>query len=142
LVSQASKIRSILDEAVKFHGHLGPFLVLGLKAGLHANEVLGKDCFKTKAIVETELKPPYSCFIDGIQITTGCTMGKCNIKIKEGRPISLTVIKNNKILKMKLKDEILRFLMEMSSNEVVERKAFEIMNKSVNELFEISFENK
>lgn len=28
--------------AIEFHGHLGPYLVLGLKAGLYANQILGR----------------------------------------------------------------------------------------------------
>lgn len=142
MTDQNDEIMNILDEAVKFHGHLGPFLVLGLKAGLFANKILGKDCFKTKAIVETKPKPPFSCFVDGIQIATGCTMGKCNIKMKKGYPISLTIIKGKRILKMKLKEEVLNFLAEMPSNKVTEQKAFEIMNKSVDQLFDIALKEE
>ncbi len=140
--NQTDKIKKILDEAIKFHGHLGPFLVLGLKAGLFANEVLGKDYFRTKATVETEPRPPYSCFVDGIQIATGCTMGKCNIKIKRGNPISLTISRNGRVLIMKLKEEVLDFLVKMPSRKVVEQKAFEIMNKPINELFDITYNNE
>ncbi len=50
--------KELIESAVKFHGHLGPFLILGLKAGLYANEVLGRDPFGMKVIVETEPKPP------------------------------------------------------------------------------------
>lgn len=51
---QSDEIAVFLNKAVSFHGHLGPFLLLGLKAGLFANEVLGKDYFKTEAIIEAE----------------------------------------------------------------------------------------
>jgi formylmethanofuran dehydrogenase subunit E len=44
----------LVRHVVEFHGHLGPFLVLGLKAGLLANSMLGKDCFKTTAVVMTD----------------------------------------------------------------------------------------
>jgi len=129
---------TLLDEAVKFHGHLGPFLILGLKAGLYANKVLGKDYFKTRVIVETEPKPPYSCLIDGLQITTGCTMGKGNIIIKNGDPALIRFIKGDKVIEMKLKKEIIRDLEDMRVKEDSERKSFEIMRRSIKELFDIN----
>ena len=129
---------TLLDEAVKFHGHLGPFLILGLKAGLYANKVLGKDYFKTRVIVETEPKPPYSCLIDGLQITTGCTMGKGNIIIKNGDPALIRFIKGDKVLEMKLKKEIIKNLEDMRVKEDSERKSFEIMRRTINELFDIN----
>lgn len=128
---------SLLDEAVRFHGHLGPFLVLGLKAGLFANKVLGKDPFKTKAIVETKLKPPYSCFVDGIQVATGCTMGKGNIEVKDGESISIKFAKDSSVLEMRVKREVLKSLEDMHSREDAERKAFEVMLKPISELFDI-----
>lgn len=133
---------ALLNEAVKFHGHLGPFLILGLKAGLFANRVLGKDYFRTKAIVETRPSPPYSCLVDGIQVATGCTMGKGNITVREGESILIIFIKDNKLLKMKLKDDALKSLKEMSTKEDTEQKAFETINKSINELFDISIEEQ
>jgi formylmethanofuran dehydrogenase subunit E len=74
----------LVEEAVRFHGHLGVFLVLGIKAGMFANETLEQDYFKTSVIVKTQPFPPCSCFLDGIQVTTGCTMGKGNIHLKKG----------------------------------------------------------
>lgn len=128
----------LLKEAVRFHGHLGPFLVLGLKAGLFANKVLGKDYFKTRAIVETEPKPPCSCFVDGVQVATGCTMGKRNIKIKRGKSLSLIIIKDDKVVKMILKEEIFESLKNISFKEEAERKALEIVNQPINDLFDVN----
>ena len=42
------KVRNMdetLDLIEKFHGHLGPYVVLGYRIGLIANEKLGKDPF-------------------------------------------------------------------------------------------------
>jgi len=66
----------LLEGAVQFHGHLGPFLILGLRAGLLGIDYLGKDYFELKAKVKTTLHPPRSCIIDGIQFISGCTTGK------------------------------------------------------------------
>ncbi|MEM1583045.1 MAG: formylmethanofuran dehydrogenase subunit E family protein [Candidatus Bathyarchaeia archaeon] len=143
MIEEDCEIRyDLLNDAVKFHGHLGPFLVLGLKAGLFANKVLGKDYFRMRAIVETKPNPPYSCFMDGIQVATGCTMGKGNIIAKNGESISVTFIKDGKILKMRLKESILEDFKAMSSEGDSERKALETMRRSVSELFDISIEEQ
>lgn len=35
-------------------------------------------------MVHTGTTPPLSCFIDGIQLSSGCTMGKGNIAAEDG----------------------------------------------------------
>jgi len=65
-----------LLKAIEFHGHLGPYLVLGLKAGLFANQIFGRKPMKTEAFIKTKTTPPQSCFADGVQFSTGCTLGK------------------------------------------------------------------
>ncbi|MEZ0346868.1 MAG: FmdE family protein [Infirmifilum sp.] len=68
----------LLKKAEDFHGHICPYLVLGLRAseiamqrlGLgkaHVSESIGEDIL---AIVEAN-----NCFADGVQIATGCTFG-------------------------------------------------------------------
>lgn len=128
-------IEDIIDGAVSFHGHLGPFLILGLKAGLFANKVLGKDCFNTKVTIETKPAPPYSCFIDGVQYTTGCTMGKRNIELSKGCSLVAIFQKEDKNLKLCLKSDILDRLKGMSTKEMFENTAIEFSEKSIQELF-------
>jgi formylmethanofuran dehydrogenase subunit E len=88
--------RRVLDEelerrAVEFHGHGGPFMTLGLRMGLYALGHL--DCrgwFDVSCRVALRWRPPDSCVIDGIQSSTGCTMGKRNIEVVEGDGVSAT----------------------------------------------------
>jgi len=76
----------LLRIAVGFHGHLGPFLVLGLRMGIFARQMLKPHgVHGLSARVWTRRGPPQSCVIDGIQISSGCTMGKGNIKVKNAR---------------------------------------------------------
>jgi len=128
----------LMDEAVRFHGHLGPFLVLGLKAGLFANEVLGRDPFKTRAVVETDLVPPCSCFVDGVQVATGCTMGKGNIKLKKGDSLSVTFMRGGEKLKLCLKEAVLESLRKISSMEEAKQAALALVDKPLREIFDIS----
>jgi formylmethanofuran dehydrogenase subunit E len=68
-----------LRQATRFHGHLGPWLVLGLKAGTYARSKLAASPFELRARVFCPQSTPYTCFVDGIQFSSGCTMGKGNI---------------------------------------------------------------
>jgi hypothetical protein len=69
----------VLRQAAAFHGHLGPWLVLGLKAGTYARRRLGASPFELKARVFCPAGTPHTCFVDGVQFSSGCTMGKGNI---------------------------------------------------------------
>lgn len=73
--------QKLLDEAVNLHGHLGPFLVLGLKMSLQAKEVLGEKPVKCE--VETVKKKPFLCILDGIK-----AVGIENITVKDGEGIT------------------------------------------------------
>ena len=127
----------LVKGVVEFHGHLGPFLVLGVKAGLLANSLLGKDCFKTTAIVATDPSPPNSCFVDGVQFVTGCTMGKGNIKLRRGKNTSVLFLKEGRKLRLKLKDKVLESIKEVSSEEESKRLSLKLLNMPVSELFEV-----
>ena len=70
---------SVLRQSARFHGHLGPWLVLGLQAGAHARRKLAASPFDLNARVFCPAGTPYTCFVDGIQFSSGCTMGKGNI---------------------------------------------------------------
>ncbi|MBM3330916.1 hypothetical protein FJY68_03580 [candidate division WOR-3 bacterium] len=70
---------NVLKQATRFHGHLGPWLVLGLKAGTYARRKLAASPFELRARVFCPAGTPYTCFVDGIQFSSGCTMGKGNI---------------------------------------------------------------
>jgi len=130
-------MKRLVEEGVRFHGHLGPFLILGLKAGLFANSMLGKDYFKTFVTVETKPSPPFSCVVDGIQIATGCTMGKRNIELKSGKHLSITFTRGEKRLKIRLKEEVLSDLRNVSSKEESENKAKILINQPFLELFNV-----
>jgi len=67
-----------LARVVQFHGHLGPSVVAGARigmAGLRAVEAKGYfDC--DVACEGPMARPPQSCFLDGLQVATGATLGK------------------------------------------------------------------
>lgn len=64
-----------------FHGHLGPYVVAGVRMGRYALKRLqSTPHFGVEADVWCPDGPPSSCLLDGIQFATGCTLGKGNIR--------------------------------------------------------------
>jgi len=128
----------LLSKAVKFHGHLGPYMVLGLRAGLYANQILEKDPMNTEAIIETLPQPPQSCFVDGVQFATGCTMGKRNISLIEAEGLKATFKKNNKTLILKLKQVIIEEINSLPSDEEAwENLAKDLYQREIEKIFDI-----
>jgi formylmethanofuran dehydrogenase subunit E len=108
-----------------------------LKAGLLANSLLGKDYFKTKTVVTTNPSPPFSCFVDGVQFVTGCTMGKGNIELRKGSGITASFSKEDKILTLKLRKEILDYISNISSEKTSKQASLKLLKKPTHEIFEI-----
>ncbi|WP_292410961.1 MULTISPECIES: formylmethanofuran dehydrogenase subunit E family protein [unclassified Methanoculleus] len=71
---------SVADLAA-FHGHLGPYIVLGYRIGKYVRSNFCGDPFRMKARVHCAGTPPQSCLADGVQLGSGCTLGKRNIEI-------------------------------------------------------------
>jgi formylmethanofuran dehydrogenase subunit E len=89
-----------IKELAKFHGHLGPNIVLGYLMGKYACEHLSNDPFSLKATVYCPKKTPESCIVDGIQLGSGCTLGKGNIEIIENESISCEFTTTNACLRL------------------------------------------
>jgi len=67
-----------LANVVQFHGHLGPAVVAGARMGMIGlRAVEAKGYFDVEVTCEGPLaKPPQACFLDGVQVATGATLGK------------------------------------------------------------------
>ena len=79
------------------HGHKCPAMPLGLRAGLAAMEALGVKKApdgQLTALVEIDRNHCSTCFADGVQVTTGCTFGKGNIRSLGYGKFGLTLIDN------------------------------------------------
>jgi len=96
--SQVKDLNSIVREAVDFHGHLGPFLVIGVRMGLMGLRELKarKGDPKLQATAILKQAPPFSCTIDGIQVTTQCTVGNGKLKLKNKPEVISAVFKLNR----------------------------------------------
>jgi formylmethanofuran dehydrogenase subunit E len=76
-----------IEDLAAFHGHLGPYIVLGYRIGRYARQHFCSDPFNMSACVHCNAVPPQSCLADGVQIGSGCTLGKRNIEIVPGDEI-------------------------------------------------------
>ncbi len=136
-------MEKLAKKGVEFHGHLGPFLIIGLRMGSLALKLLGLSGYSgLRAIVETGNEPPLSCIVDGVQVATGCTLGRGNIEVVKNKRAKVTFLKDNKILVVELKESAYRSILEQLETDTSERVAEEVMGSLDNELFLIRQFNK
>jgi formylmethanofuran dehydrogenase subunit E len=129
-----------LKNLERFHGHLGPYIVIGYRMGIIANDILGKDPFSKKVIVETDVSPPLSCIIDGIQLSSGCTLGKGNIIVQDkGIPKALFSC-NGKHVEIILKSNIQMDIKNNVTNDNMTSYSKKLYLKTDEELFDISLD--
>lgn len=76
------------EEVRRLHGHLGPWLALGIRIGQAGIQALNaRPYFGIRVTARCPLAPPPSCMLDGLQWGTGATYGKQNLKAEPGEPI-------------------------------------------------------
>lgn len=117
-------VRPIIDSAIarygyeewkanvmtdEFHGHLGVFSIVGAKMGIKAREIFGVGADMLEVITYAGTKPPYSCLTDGIQVSTGATLGMGTIQLapdKVAKPSAIFTY-NKRSIRITLKKEYL-----------------------------------
>ncbi|PJB55350.1 MAG: hypothetical protein CO098_16770 [Bacteroidetes bacterium CG_4_9_14_3_um_filter_41_19] len=94
----------------EIHGHLGTYSILGAKMGVKAREVLYAEVDRITVISNAGDKPPLSCLNDGLQMSTGATLGLGMISISEDSIKSPSAVfsYHGKKIKLVLKPEIQR----------------------------------
>jgi len=132
-----------LKEAVNFHGHLGPYLVLGVLAGEAALKILEcRKYFGLNVSVSGASEKPKSCFIDGIQLSTGATYGKGNINKTKTRTLAAKFINidNKKSLTLKFKNDLIKKLRVALTHKECEALALNLYKTHYSKLFFIKLE--
>lgn len=118
-----------------FHGHIGPYLVLGYKAGRYAKDHLE---IISEIKVRTYPKPAKSCILDGLQISTGCTLGRATIKIVKlsdpGTYPVITFYKNKKKLILEFNNDTKDWLEKINGRNM-EKEAMKIFKTPLKKLF-------
>ena len=117
-------VRPIIDSAIarygydewkanvmtdEFHGHLGVFSIVGAKMGIRAREIFGAGPDMLDVVTFAGSRPPYSCLNDGIQVSTGATLGMGTIHLASDstrKPSAIFTFKGRSV-KISLKKEYL-----------------------------------
>lgn len=131
--------RELIERLRAFHGHLGPFAMLGYRAGKLALKSLGAPShFGIHAEVRCPAQPPPSCFADGVQYSTGCTLGKRNIELVPARSITLTVTVNESGASVTIvpRGEVIEQFSRWLADEGDEAAALRVLTMSNADLFE------
>jgi len=102
-----SELPPELERAKQFHGHLGPYLTVGLKMGEAITRRFGHTPFSFKIEAFTGSTPPVSCIVDGLQLSTPGTVGNGGIKIMGATVPCAVAFKQGEQLEVRLRPEVL-----------------------------------
>ena len=92
----------------EIHGHTGIYSIIGAKMGARALEYFNVGVNNLEAVSYAGSEPPLSCLNDGIQISTGSTIGQGLIRIdKTVLPVPTVIFAfNGNKIRIELKKEI------------------------------------
>ena len=137
------RARDLLARAVDFHGHLGPFLVLGLRMGVLVHSILKpqkQDDLTANMFVRSD--PPESCTVDGVQVSSGCTLGKGTIRISSSHNrVACEFRAADRACTIAVKTGILKALLgdlNKATDKQVLEMADNVLSRPDGELFEIT----
>lgn len=84
----------------ELHGHLGIYAIIGAKMGIRAREYFNIGVDDMAVLSFAGQKPPVSCLNDGLQVSTGGTLGHGLIMLSnelQPKPEAIFAFKNHKI---------------------------------------------
>ncbi len=129
------------EKAIEFHGHGGPFMIIGLRMGTLALSLLDvHGWFDIHTLARLNWAPPDSCVVDGLMTSTGCTMGKRNIEIHEVEGIAADFVVFNRILRITFRSSMLQIVREiLATQDDVKVRALmdELVESSDEKLFQV-----
>ena len=90
----------------EFHRHLGMWSIIGAKMGIRAREILEAPFDELDVVSFAGFKQPLSCINDGLQVSTGASLGRAAITVAHiGQPAAVFFYGGKKIT-LKIKPEI------------------------------------
>jgi len=114
-------LKEMIERGIDFHGHLGPFLVLGIRMGLVGLREMGSLGYENIMVeAKTGTTPPLSCLVDGLQISTGCTLGKGNIITEPLGRAEATFLKDGHSLTLRVCQPVLDQIQSLSPDQIEE----------------------
>ena len=93
----------------ELHRHLGIYSLVGAKMGIRAREVLEAPFDTLEVVSLAGLKPPLSCLNDGLQVSTGASLGRGTIRVREDKNLPVGEFRRgDMVLTLTLKPEYVR----------------------------------
>lgn len=92
----------------EMHRHLGLWSIIGAKMGVRAREVLDAPFDQLRVVSFAGSTPPFSCLNDGIQVSTGASLGRGTINVADMASPVAQFFHDDKGLYMKPKPEIVQ----------------------------------
>ncbi len=135
-----NSLKSFLDASAAQHKQLCPRQVLGIRMGMLAGKLLNIDLPQTQkrllVIVETD-----GCFVDGIQASTGCTVGHRTLRVKDFGKVGAVFVdtSTNKTIRLSPKENIRKLANDigLGGKNQWEKMLIGYQHISDNELFDI-----
>ena len=120
----------LLNEAVIAHGHLGPFLVIGLRMGLLGRKLCDTERPRCRVAV-IERKPPL-CTVDGIKTA----LGQSTLQVRPGPGVcAVFTSMTGKSIALKVRPSVLERYWSVAWDKC-EEAAAEVLRSSDEDLFE------
>jgi pyrimidine-specific ribonucleoside hydrolase len=108
--------------ANELHGHLGIYAIVGVKMGIFALESLGAEAGDISITSHAGTVPPISCMNDGLQVSTGATLGHGLIKYEAtDTPLPEAIFTSNK--------QSIRIRLNHNTSEMITREIAEAINR-------------
>jgi len=129
----------LYEKASEFHGHDGLFMAAGLRMGMTALKTLdARGWFGIKCVAKLRWSPPDSCVIDGLQVSTGCTMGKHNISVEEMDGVSAEFEYGGSKVVVVLRETVLGLMRESLEDDVDSKRLLKLLSEAPDvDLFEV-----
>jgi len=142
LALSTEDLASLLEKARDLHGHLGPFLVVGVRAGLRGLRELQtrKENLDVSAKARLTYSVPYSCILDGIQVATGCTIGNRRLTYENSsNPMILFQNRTGRAIAVSILPEAIDELMrQLAKDAPAEEAAHKAAAMAEEELFKVA----
>lgn len=132
-----------MEDMEHFHGHGGPFVILGGLMGDYAITKYGMPkYFGVTVKAECPPTPPHSCLIDGLMVASGATYGKKNIDHIAADKIRVAISNDKTGAKtvFTLKPSTIAMLQKWEADNVpVEERGEKCFAMKAEDLFEIEY---
>jgi formylmethanofuran dehydrogenase subunit E len=119
----------------RFHGHLGPYVVVGFRMGVLARSKLKG---RLKAVSFSGSKTPLSCIIDGVQFSSQCTMGKGNITVTEAEDAKVQFMDDKNLMEISLLEDVKEIIDTSMGRETEEELALKVFEEKETNLFRVT----